>query len=113
MKEKKKDYSTLANVFLVLAILIGISGMWEFALIFIFLSFVINGKNVSYLSKKIELKESRVRLLFSTGGLILFGYFAFSPSSILEQAGAGFIGFVVALIFFIINLIKYLRERKK
>ena len=113
MKEKKKDYSTLANVFLVLAIIIGISGMWGFALIFIFLSLVINGKNISYLSKKIELGESGIRLLFSILGLIFFGYFAFSPSSIPEQASAGFISFVVALIFFIINLIKYLKEKKK
>lgn len=113
MKEKKKDYSTLGNVFLILAVLIGISGMWGFSLVLIFLSLVINGKNISYLSKKIGLRESEIRLLFSIGGLILFGYFAFSPSSTYEQAGAGFIGFVVALIFFIFNLIKYLKERKK
>jgi hypothetical protein len=110
---KKEDRSTFANVLLVLGVLIGVSGMWGISIILFFISILINKKGIELLSKETSLSFEGVRILISIFGLVIFGYFTFGRQMTMDQTGAGFIGLVIAIIFMIINLIKYNSTRKK
>jgi len=57
--------------------------------------------------------KRQIKLIICFIFMVWFVALTFSPRSTIEQAGMGFIGFIMVTIIFIVQSVKYYKEVKK
>lgn len=99
-KQDEKIYGTSSLIFFILAVFIGFSGEWGIAMIFFFLSWIL-----------IKIKRE-FKIGIALVGSLFFSYVAFIGNVVYQVRATALIGLVIAIIFLIINIIKYFKEKK-